>query len=111
MCFLDQLLVARMRQEAQAIVLAAGPGMRMTALTSHTPKCLLPLGTLPMLCYPLHLLQQAGFTGTSSIHCYGACRGYRHVMRGNTTQDLLFSMSSPALSLSNLYLEVLCVVT
>ncbi|KAG0726599.1 Translation initiation factor eIF-2B subunit gamma [Chionoecetes opilio] len=54
-----------MRQEAQAIVLAAGPGMRMTALTSHTAKCLLPLGTLPMLCYPLHLLQQAGFTEVS----------------------------------------------
>lgn len=56
-----------MRQEAQAIVLAAGPGMRMTALTSHTPKCLLPLGTLPMLCYPLHLLQQAGFTEVSVV--------------------------------------------
>lgn len=64
---MSQVLMGRMRQEAQAIVLAAGPGMRMTSLTSHTPKCLLPLGTLPMLCYPLHLLQQAGFTEVSVV--------------------------------------------
>lgn len=56
-----------MRLEAQAVVLAAGPGMRMTTLTNHTPKSLLPLGTLPMVCYPLQMLQEAGFSGKLRI--------------------------------------------
>ena len=66
-----------MRQEAQAIVLAAGPGMRMTTLTCKTSKCLLPIGTLPMIYYPLFKLQQAGFTGksvfNSVIESYFTC--------------------------------------
>lgn len=61
-----------MRLEAQAIVLAAGPGMRMTTLTNHNPKCLLALGTLPMVCYPLHLLQEAGFLEATVVVSSGA---------------------------------------
>lgn len=56
-----------MRLEAQAIVLAAGPGMRMTTLTNKSPKSLLPLGTLPMIVYPLQMLQEAGFTEATVV--------------------------------------------
>jgi len=56
-----------MRLEAQAIVLAAGPGMRMTTLTNKSPKSLLPLGTLPMIVYPLQMLQEAGFTEATIV--------------------------------------------
>ncbi|KAK7076403.1 Eukaryotic translation initiation factor 2B, subunit 3 gamma, 58kDa [Halocaridina rubra] len=41
--------------------------MRMTTLTNHNPKCLLSLGTLPMVCYPLHLLQEAGFSEATVV--------------------------------------------
>ena len=47
--------------EFQAVVLAAGKGSRMTELTAGKPKCLLPIGNLPMLWYPLKLLEQSGF--------------------------------------------------
>lgn len=69
-----------MRLEAQAIVLAAGPGMRMTVLTNHNPKCLLPLGTLPMVCYPLHLLQEAGFSEATVVVSTGAEQRMRKVV-------------------------------
>jgi len=45
----------------QAVVMAAGKGSRMTDLTCSRPKCLLPLNNLPLLYYPLQLLQSAGF--------------------------------------------------
>lgn len=48
-------------REFQAVVLAGGKGSRMTDLTSSKPKCLLPIGNLPMICYPLGLLQRIGF--------------------------------------------------
>lgn len=43
------------------MVLAAGRGSRMTDLTNHYPKTLLPIANAPLVAYPLHLLQQAGF--------------------------------------------------
>ncbi len=50
-----------MTPEFQAVVLAAGTGSRFTDLTSHKAKCLLPIGNLPMLWYPLNLLHKIGF--------------------------------------------------
>ncbi|KAG7212412.1 hypothetical protein KM043_012729 [Ampulex compressa] len=48
-------------KEFQAIVLAGGRGSRMTELTAGQPKCLLPIGNVPMVWYPLQLLERSGF--------------------------------------------------
>ncbi|XP_033330331.2 eukaryotic translation initiation factor 2B subunit gamma [Megalopta genalis] len=48
-------------KEFQAVVLAGGGGSRMTELTHEQYKCLLPIGNIPMLWYPLQLLEHAGF--------------------------------------------------
>ncbi|XP_024946927.1 translation initiation factor eIF-2B subunit gamma isoform X2 [Cephus cinctus] len=47
--------------EFQAVVLAGGKGSRMTELTAGRPKCLLPIGNMPMIFYPLRLLERSGF--------------------------------------------------
>ncbi|XP_063709715.1 translation initiation factor eIF2B subunit gamma [Culicoides brevitarsis] len=47
--------------EFQAVVLAAGRGSRFPDLTEGRPKCLLPVGPLPLIFYPLNLLQRHGF--------------------------------------------------
>ncbi|XP_065155244.1 translation initiation factor eIF2B subunit gamma [Atheta coriaria] len=57
------------RNEFQVVVLAAGKGSRMPELTTHKPKCLLPIGGKPMIWYPLHKLQQSGFTDVILIVC------------------------------------------
>ncbi|XP_012144904.2 eukaryotic translation initiation factor 2B subunit gamma isoform X2 [Megachile rotundata] len=48
-------------KEFQAIVLAGGGGSRMTELTHGKHKCLLPIGNVPMIWYPLQLLENTGF--------------------------------------------------
>lgn len=53
--------------EFQAIVLAGGRGTRMEDLTTHTPKCLLPIGNKPMIWYPVRMLEKAGFTEINII--------------------------------------------
>lgn len=47
--------------EFQAIVLAGGKGSRMTELTAEQPKCLLPIANVPMIWYPLQVLERSGF--------------------------------------------------
>jgi translation initiation factor eIF-2B subunit gamma len=47
--------------EFQAIVLAGGKGSRMMELTADQPKCLLPIANVPMIWYPLHILEHSGF--------------------------------------------------
>ena len=46
----------------QAVVLGAGKGSRMTEITAGKPKCLLPIGNMPMIWFPLKLLEETGFT-------------------------------------------------
>ncbi|XP_066582702.1 translation initiation factor eIF2B subunit gamma [Prorops nasuta] len=48
-------------KELQAVVLAGGKGSRMTELTARQIKCLLPIGNMPLIWYPLQLLQNTGF--------------------------------------------------
>ncbi|KAI4462092.1 translation initiation factor eif-2b subunit gamma [Holotrichia oblita] len=50
------------KPEFQAVILAAGKGSRMPELTAGKPKCLLPVGSKPLIWYPLLKLQQSGFT-------------------------------------------------
>ncbi|XP_055589212.1 translation initiation factor eIF-2B subunit gamma-like [Uranotaenia lowii] len=47
--------------EFQAVVLAAGKGSRFPELLEGRPKCLLPIGTYPLIWYPLRMLQRHGF--------------------------------------------------
>ncbi|XP_012223727.1 translation initiation factor eIF2B subunit gamma [Linepithema humile] len=47
--------------EFQAIVLAGGKGSRMTELTTDQLKCLLPIANVPMIWYPLQVLERSGF--------------------------------------------------
>ncbi|KRT82246.1 hypothetical protein AMK59_3733 [Oryctes borbonicus] len=49
------------KPEFQAVILAAGKGSRMPELTASKPKCLLPVGSKPLIWYPLLKLQQSGF--------------------------------------------------
>lgn len=51
------------KPEFQAVILAAGKGSRMPELTASKPKCLLPVGSKPLIWYPLLKLQQSGFNG------------------------------------------------
>lgn len=47
--------------EFQAVIMAAGTGSRMFPLTEKIPKALLPVGNLPVIWYPINLLDKAGF--------------------------------------------------
>lgn len=54
--------------EFQAIIMAAGRGSRMYPLTENFPKSVLPVGNLPLIWYPLNLLQTSGFEGTVTFN-------------------------------------------
>ncbi|VBB27457.1 unnamed protein product [Acanthocheilonema viteae] len=45
-------------QALQAVVLCGGLGSRMTSLTDHISKCMLPIAGIPMFWYPLNFLQR-----------------------------------------------------
>jgi len=47
---------------AQAMMLAAGQGMRLRPLTDRIPKCMVPLGGKPLLEYGIRWLQKHGVT-------------------------------------------------
>lgn len=47
--------------EFQAVIMAAGRGSRMYPLTENFPKSILPVGNLPLIWYPLNLLETSGF--------------------------------------------------
>lgn len=45
------------------VILAAGRGSRMYPLTEYCPKALLPVGNMPLIWYPIQLLERNGFEG------------------------------------------------
>lgn len=47
--------------EFQPVILAAGGGSRMYPLTEDIPKALLPVGSIPLIWYPINYLQKQGF--------------------------------------------------
>lgn len=47
--------------EFMPVIMAAGEGSRITDLTSKCPKALLPVGNMPMIWYPVNMLERAGF--------------------------------------------------
>ncbi|KXJ76516.1 hypothetical protein RP20_CCG009526 [Aedes albopictus] len=47
--------------EFQAVVFAAGKGSRFPEILEGRPKCLLPIGSYPLIWYPLKMLQRHGF--------------------------------------------------
>lgn len=53
--------------ELQAVILAAGNGSRMSDLTTDTPKALVPVANMPMIWYPLKMLERAGFEDVTII--------------------------------------------
>lgn len=55
------------QQEFQAVVLAAGKGSRIQEITAEKPKCLLPVGSKPLIWYPLYKLQLTGFQGSKIL--------------------------------------------
>lgn len=56
-------------KELQAVILAGGKGSRMTELTAGKAKCLLPIGNMPMIWYPLKLIQRSGFEEVIVVVC------------------------------------------
>ncbi|MBI3868538.1 MAG: phosphocholine cytidylyltransferase family protein [Verrucomicrobia bacterium] len=55
----------------RALILAAGRGSRMRALTAHQPKCLVSVADRPLLEWQLESLRASG------IHQIGVVRGYQ----------------------------------
>ena len=53
--------------EFHPVILAAGRGSRMYPLTEHFPKALLPVGNMPLIWYPIQLLEKNGFNGTVQL--------------------------------------------
>ena len=45
------------------VIMAGGEGSRMTDLTCKCPKALLPVANMPMVWYPVNMLEKAGFEG------------------------------------------------
>ena len=54
----------RVVMEFHPVILAGGQGSRMYPLTEDCPKALLPVGNMPLIWYPVQLLEKNGFKGT-----------------------------------------------
>ncbi len=50
------------------VILGAGKGSRMYPLTEDYPKALLSVGNMPLIWYPIQLLERNGFKGETSLN-------------------------------------------
>lgn len=57
---------ACLKMDFYPVILAAGRGSRMYPLTEECPKALLPVGNMPLIWYPIQLLQNGGYKGNWS---------------------------------------------
>ena len=55
--------ISAFTMDFQPVLMAAGRGSRLTPLSDKIAKCLLPIGNIPMLWFPLRSLDLAGFKG------------------------------------------------
>lgn len=51
------------------VILAGGRGSRMYPLAEECPKALLPVGNMPVIYYPIQLLEKNGFKGQCVDDC------------------------------------------
>lgn len=51
----------------QAVVMAAGRGGRLSPLGDISAKCLVPIGNIPMVWYPMRSLDLSGFKGNDHL--------------------------------------------
>lgn len=71
-------------QGVEAILLAAGRGVRLGSLTRSLPKVLLPVNGRPLLDYHLEALRSVGVRRVSLVVSYLADRVERHVDEGRS---------------------------
>lgn len=83
----------------KAIILAAGRGSRMGALTEDAPKCLVPVGGRPLLEWQMAALAGAG------VEQVGVVRGYKaHLLE----RPGLFAFDNPRWAETNMVASLCC---
>jgi choline kinase len=86
----------------RAIILAAGRGSRMGALTEDAPKCMVPLHGRPLLDWQMSALGEAG------IAQIGVVRGYRADL---LERPNLASFDNPRWAETNMVVSLCCAAT
>jgi translation initiation factor eIF-2B subunit gamma len=80
--------------EFQVVLLAGGPGSRMSPLSTEIPKPLLPIANRPMISYQLEFLERAGFSDVIIIaqdEASSELRSYVHeIYKGKLRVDWHF---------------------
>lgn len=76
----------------KAFLLAAGKGTRLRPLTDRVPKCLVPIGTKPLLQIWLDILEQAGVTDIliNTHHLADQVRQYINQIQSDSIKITLF---------------------
>lgn len=73
--------------EFHPVILAGGQGSRMYPLTEECPKALLPVGNMPLIWYPVHLLEKNGFREAIVVVRESSSRQVMEVLEGFHSQQ------------------------